>query len=258
MGRAEADGKKNNKQENKNQERLQKILAERGVASRRAAEKLIIEGRVLLNGRVAGLGDKADPELDEILLEGRPLPKPQNKRYVLLYKPSGYITSVGDPRGRRTVLDLLPELDGERLYPVGRLDYATSGALLLTNDGELTNALLHPKGEVSKVYECAVPGKVGDQVISRLEQGVHLRDGLTAPARVRRLKYLAAADRTVLELTIHEGRNRQVRRMLAAVGFEVIWLKRVSFAGIKLNGLGPGEWRELTAKELASLRHFIK
>lgn len=233
------------------QERLQKILAQRNVASRRAVEQLILAGRVQVNGQVAKLGDKADADDDEILLDGQPLPPVAGLRYVLLYKPAGYITSVKDERGRRTVLDLLQEAAAskpeERLYPVGRLDYATSGVLLLTNDGELTQALLHPKGEITKVYQCAVRGKVTLDKLRRLEQGIELEDGWTAPAKARRV------NDAVVELAIHEGRNRQVRRMMAAVGLDVVWLKRISFAGLTLHGLQPGQWRELTASELDNL-----
>jgi pseudouridine synthase len=232
-----------------NTERIQKILAKRNVASRRAAEQMILDGRVSLNGRIAELGDKADPNVDELLLDGKPLPPLAEHRYVLLYKPAGFITSVGDPRGRRTVMDLLPKSD--RLYPVGRLDYATSGALLLTNDGDMANALLHPRHEVTKVYECAVCGRVSDEKLTRLANGVLLDDGMTAPAKARRKKQ--TREQTVVELAIHEGRNRQVRRMMAALGLEVVWLKRSSFAGLNLHGMKPGDWRDLTEPELAFL-----
>jgi len=229
------------------QERLQKILAQRNVCSRRAAEQLILAGQVVVNGRTAQLGDKADAAADEILLDGRPLPPLAKLRYLLLYKPAGYITSAHDERGRRTVLDLFQapaeRLKKERLYPVGRLDYATSGALLLTNDGALTNALLHPGREITKVYQCAVRGRLTADKLRQLEQGVLLEDGMTAPAKARRV------NDAVVELAIHEGRNRQVRRMMAAVGLEVIWLKRIEFAGLTLEGLRPGQWRELTAHE---------
>lgn len=233
------------------QERLQKILAQRNVASRRAAEQLILAGRIMVNGRVARLGDKADGDNDEILLDGKPLPPLASLRYVLLYKPAGYITSVKDERGRRTVLDLLAasasQMQAERLYPVGRLDYATSGVLLLTNDGELTQALLHPKGEITKVYQCAVRGRLTADKLRQLEQGIKLEDGWTAPAKAR------LVNDAVVELAIHEGRNRQVRRMMAALGLDVVWLKRVSFAGLTLQGLKPGQWRELTKAELDKL-----
>lgn len=233
------------------QERLQKILAQRNVASRRGAEQLILAGRVQVNGHVAQLGDKADADADEILLDGQPLPELASLRYVLLYKPAGYITSVHDERGRRTVLDLFQapaeRLREQRLYPVGRLDYNTSGVLLLTNDGALTNALLHPGREITKVYQCAVRGRVTADKLRQLEQGVLLEDGWTAPAQARRV------NDTVIELAIHEGRNRQVRRMMSALGLEVIWLKRTSFAGLTLQGLEPGQWRDLTLAELSKL-----
>lgn len=242
-------------------ERLQKILAARGVASRRAAEELVAAGRVSVNGVPARLGDKADPACDAITLDGRPLPPEQPAHtYLLLYKPAGYITSVSDPKGRRTVLDLVRgEIPpGGRLYPVGRLDYATSGVLLLTDDGELTNALLHPGREINKTYESAVIGEVTAAKLQKLAAGVDLADGRTAPAQVRKIRREGpkSAAKTVLELTIHEGRNRQVRRMLAAVGLEVFWLKRTSFAGLKLAGLKPGEYRRLTAAELAELLQY--
>lgn len=234
------------------EERLQKIIAARGIASRRSAEKMILEGRVCLNGDVvAELGVKADPELDEITVDGEPLPKEQAEPvYLLLYKPSGYITSVSDERGRRTVLDLVPS--NKRIYPVGRLDYNTSGLLILTNDGALTNGLLHPKGEVPKEYECAVSGRVTPRIIDKLCGGVRLSDGKTAPAQA----YIRgrAKDKTIINITIHEGRNRQVRRMMEAVGLEVAWLKRKSFAGLTLRGLAVGEWRYLEEQEVRMLK----
>lgn len=233
------------------QERLQKILAQRNVASRRAAEQLILAGRLKINGKTAQLGDKADPYCDDILLDEKPLPPLAQLRYLLLYKPAGYITSVHDERGRRTVMDLFhstaEQFKSQRLYPVGRLDYATSGALLLTNDGELTNALLHPKREIIKVYQCSFRGRLTEDKLHQLEHGVQLEDGLTAPAKARRL------NDAVVELAIHEGRNRQVRRMMAAVGLEVVWLNRISFAGLTLQGLKPGQWRELTNPEIERL-----
>lgn len=234
------------------EERLQKIIAERGVASRRAAEKMILEGRVSVNGQqVDRLGTKADPEQDEICVDGKLLPTAQARPiYLLLYKPAGYITSANDERGRRTVLDLVDTR--ERVYPVGRLDYLTSGLLLLTNDGALTNGLLHPKGEVPKEYECAVFGRVTRSQLDKLERGVRLRDGKTAPARA--FVSGKSGNKTVINITIHEGRNRQVRRMMEAVGLRVAWLKRKSFAGLTLRGLTPGKWRHLTAEEIKMLK----
>jgi len=236
------------------EERLQKIIAARGICSRRAAEKLITEGRVSLNGQVVSdLGTKADPDIDEISVDGNILPKEESHHvYYLLYKPAGYITSAHDERGRRTVLDLLPK--DVRLYPVGRLDYNTSGLLLLTNDGDLTNGLLHPRGEIPKTYNCAVIGLCGGQEINKLCRGVKLEDGITAPAKAKVLKRQGAE--TVVEITIHEGRNRQVRRMMQAVGLEVKWLKRVGFAGLDLKGLKTGEYRQLLPREVAMLKRL--
>lgn len=246
----------NTQAENSQAERLQKILAMHNVASRRAAEQMIVDGRVCVNGRVAKLGDKADPAVDEITLDGKALGAKAGLRYLLLYKPAGFITSVTDPRGRRTVMDLVADKlpAGERIYPVGRLDYATGGLLLMTNDGELANGLLHPAGEINKTYECAVRGSVNAVKLRQLSEGVRLSDGMTAPAKARQIK---RGRDTVIEITIHEGRNRQVRRMMQAVGLEVVWLKRVGFAGLDLQGLRPGESRSLTKAELSRLKRLI-
>lgn len=234
------------------EERLQKIIAARGIASRRSAEKMISEGRVTLNGAiVTELGIKADPYVDEITVDGKVLSKNEARHiYIMLYKPSGYITSAKDERKRRTVLDLVDVK--ERIYPVGRLDYNTSGLLVLTNDGELTNGLLHPKGEVPKEYECAVTGKVTAFTVEKLCKGVRLEDGKTAPAYA----YVKgkSKDKTIINITIHEGRNRQVRRMMEAVGLQVVWLKRKSFAGLTLDGLKLGSWRYLDETEIKMLK----
>lgn len=234
------------------EERIQKILAKKNVASRRAAEQMIIDGRVKVNGKVALLGDKADGETDVISVDGVKLQADVPHEYILLYKPAGYITSVTDPRGRRTIMDLLPK--GNRLYPVGRLDYATSGLLLVTNDGDLTNALLHPRGEVNKTYDCAVLGNVTKEQIAKLERGIMLSDGITSPAKARIKKVYE--EKTIINITIHEGRNRQVRRMMNAVGLEVFWLARVGFANLDLEGLRPSEYRHLTEEELLKLREI--
>ncbi len=235
------------------EERLHKIIAASGVTSRRKAEELIIAGRVAVNGKVVtDLGSKAEAAKDEIKVDGVALTRQGKPQYILLFKPAGYITSVEDPRGRRTVMDLLPK--GERLYPVGRLDYATSGLLILTNDGQLTNALLHPRYHVPKCYHAAVPGEVAPQQLDKLRRGVALEDGMTAPAKCRVVRQ--DAKQTVLELSIHEGRNRQVRRMLAAVGLSVVWLSRRAFAGLTLDGLKPGEYRKLTGDEVLQLKRI--
>ena len=232
--------------------RLQKVLAERGVASRRAAEVLIVEGKVKVNGQViTELGTKVDPDIDRIIIDGHKLPEKSKLRYILLYKPAGWITSVKDERGRRTVIDLLDGIK-ERIYPVGRLDYDTSGLLLLTNDGELTNKLLHPAKEVDKTYQALVEGDVTKDKLNNLRNGVMLDDGFTAPAKVKLLR--KKDSKSMLELTIHEGKNRQVRRMLAVVDLKCFHLKRVRFAFLTLDNLRMGEWRELTPEEVIKLK----
>lgn len=231
-------------------ERLQKLIAAAGVTSRRKAEEMIAAGRVSVNGKIiTDLGSKAEPQ-DTICIDGILLPQREKLQYLLLYKPAGYITSVADEKGRRTVMDLVPQ--SARLYPVGRLDYATSGLLLLTNDGALTNALLHPRYEITKCYRAAVRQPVSSVQVDKLRQGVRLEDGMTAPAKCKIIR--REANQTVLELEIHEGRNRQVRRMLASLGLDVIWLTRRSFAGLTLEGLKPGEYRALTEVEVLQLR----
>ena len=232
--------------------RLQKYLAERGVTSRRAAEKMIAEGRVAVNGSViTTMGAKVDPKRDQVSVDGEQINSLPRPRYILLFKPSGYICSAHDERGRRTVLDLLQGIT-ERVYPVGRLDYDTSGLLLLTNDGELTNKLLHPSHQVTKTYWADVEGVPDSQDLRRLRQGILLEDGITAPAqaRIRRIKNGNAS----VELKIHEGRNRQVRRMMEAVGHPVRYLSRRELAFLNLDGLKVGQWRELNAKEITELK----
>ncbi len=234
------------------EERLQKYLAAMGVASRRACEQLIAEGRVQVNGETVTIpGTKITPGTDTVAVDGRVLSDAPRLRYILLYKPVGYICSAADEKGRRTVLDLLEGVE-ERVYPVGRLDYDTSGALLLTNDGELTNRLLHPSHEVEKTYLAQVEGEPEQKALERLRKGVRLSDGMTAPAKVRRKH--SRDGRFWLELTIHEGRNRQVRRMLEAVGHPVLHLKRIKLDFLDLTGLSPGAWRELTVDEVRRLK----
>ena len=235
--------------------RLQKFLAERGIASRRAAEEMILSGRVSVNGRpVDVLGVKIDPGRDKVSVDGLAVScRPEEKRYILLYKPAGYICSVHDEKGRRTVLDLLPEVQS-RIYPVGRLDYDTSGLLLLTNDGDLTNKLLHPSAQVVKTYLAEVRGVPDPRALDKLRRGVKLADGLTAPASARIIK--RRDNGALVELRIHEGRNRQVRRMLEAVGYPVLHLRRSALAFLDLQGLKPGQWRELSGSEVARLKQL--
>ena len=224
--------------------RLNAYLARAGVASRRGAEELIRAGRVRVNGEVAGLATFVE-RTDRVELDGRPLGL-EPLAYVLRHKPAGVVTTASDPHGRRTVVDLL-DLQ-QRVVPVGRLDADTTGALLLTNDGPLAHRLMHPRYEVDKVYEVEVEGDPDDEALRRLAEGIELDDGPTAPAGVRRV----GASR--LELTLHEGRKHQVKRMCEAVGHPVRRLHRSRYAGLTVAGLDPGEWRELTREEVAALR----
>jgi 23S rRNA pseudouridine2605 synthase len=224
--------------------RLNAYLARAGVASRRGADELIKAGRVRVNGEPGALNTFVEAG-DRVELDGRQLAQ-QRLAYVLLHKPAGVVTTARDPHGRPTVVDLVEH--ESRVVPVGRLDADTTGALLLTNDGPLAHLLAHPRYEVEKVYEAEVEGEPSDEALRRLRKGVELDDGRTAPARVRRL----GASR--LELAIHEGRKHQVKRMLEAVGHPVQRLHRSRYAGLSLEGLGPGEWRELDSAEVTRLR----
>jgi 23S rRNA pseudouridine2605 synthase len=223
---------------------LNAYLARAGLASRRGAEELIRAGRVRVNGRPAGLATFVEPG-DRVEVDGRAV-SPEPLAYVLLHKAAGVVTTASDPYGRPTVVGLVGH--ERRVVPVGRLDVDTTGALLLTNDGELAHRLMHPRYEADKVYEVEVEGAPDDAALRQLAEGVELNDGLTAPAGVRRL----APSR--LELTLHEGRKHQVKRMCAAVGHPVRRLHRSAYAGLTLEGLGPGEWRELAPSEVRALR----
>jgi len=238
--------------------RLQKVLSQAGVASRRLAEELIAQGRVQVNGvTVTALGTKADPDADEIKVDGRRIHAQKRKRYILLHKPRGYITTRSDPQGRPTVLDLLRGIR-EYIYPVGRLDYDSEGLLLLTNDGDLAARLTHPRHEVDKVYEARVRGVPDDHVLERLAKGVTIEGKRTAPAKVRLIdppkKFPGEDEQTRIELAIHEGRQRQVRKMFDAVGHPVVRLKRVRIGPIADPDIPPGHWRELTPQEIAKLQ----
>jgi 23S rRNA pseudouridine2605 synthase len=233
-------------------ERLQKLLSRAGVASRRAAEKLIAEGRVTVNGQtVREMGTKADPAADDIRVDGRRIKAAERLRYILLNKPSGVVTTRSDPQRRRTVIDLLAGVR-EYVYPVGRLDYDTEGLLLLTNDGDLAAALTHPRHGVERTYEARVAGLPDQDAIDRLRQGIPLDGKRTLPADVVLLN-TSGRDGVVL-ITIREGRNRQVRRMLEAVGHPVDTLKRVKIGPLSDRMLKRGEWRELTAAEVKTLK----
>lgn len=229
-------------------ERLQKLIAQAGICSRREAEKIILAGRVTVDGKIIReLGAKADTS-QKICVDGKPLTFDAEKIYLLLNKPRGYVSTVKDERGRKTVLELLGENFNGRVYPVGRLDLNSEGLLILTNDGDLTNALIHPRFEVRKTYRAKISGVVTEEKLDKLRAGVELDDGLTAPAEV----YLLGEN--LVEVTIHEGRNRQVRRMFAAIGCDVKRLRRIKFAGLMLDGLKAGEFRELRAEEVARLK----
>ena len=233
-------------------QRLQKILAQAGVASRRAAERLITEGRVRVNGRVVSeLGSRANPQRDRVEVNGKRLVAERHV-YCLLHKPRGVVTTLDDPEGRRTVKDLLRDIE-QRVFPVGRLDYQTSGVLLLTNDGGLAQALLHPKRAVPKTYHVKLEGQVDQERLESLRNGVVLDDGAkTAPAEVNVLR--TEGKYTSLEITIAEGKNRQIHRMGDAIGRTVVRLTRTSFAGLTLEGLRAGQLRPLTPLELHELK----
>ncbi|TMW73650.1 pseudouridine synthase [Alteribacter natronophilus] len=235
-------------------ERLQKIIAQAGITSRRKAESLIEQGRVKVNGSVVTeLGAKADPSSDEIEVDGVPVGK-EEPVYYLLYKPQAVISSVDDHHGRKTVTDLV-ETD-KRIYPVGRLDYDTSGLILLTNDGEFANMLMHPKFRIHKTYIAKVKGIPSRQKLKTLEKGIELEDGKTAPARVKLVRGNSKKENAIVEITIHEGRNRQVRRMLEAIGHPVDKLKREQYGFLTLKGLNAGEYRELKPHEVKKLREL--
>ncbi|HEY2366022.1 MAG TPA: pseudouridine synthase [Polyangiaceae bacterium] len=233
-------------------ERLQKILSRAGVASRRAAEAMIQEGRVRVNGRVVTeLGTRADPKRDRIELDGDRLTAERHV-YIVIHKPRGVVATLKDPEGRPSVGDMLATL-GVRAFPIGRLDFATSGVLLATNDGDFANALLHPRGGVPKRYVVKLAGKMDEDDLERWRKGVKLEDGgVTLPADVDLLRY--EGDKTWIELTIREGRNQQIRRMGEATRFPVMRLARTSFAGVTSEGLPPGRWRYLTRQELMLIK----
>ena len=233
-------------------ERLQKILASRGVCSRRKAEELLTAGRVSVNGATASLGESADPEIDEILLDGKPLPSKSEYVYIMLNKPRGFVTTLSDEKGRKNAAQLVADC-GVRVYPVGRLDMDSEGLLLFTNDGEFANSLMHPKHEVDKTYRVTVDGYTPEN-LEKLKLPVTL-DGYTIRKPDVKLSRPPRADgRAELLVTIHEGRNRQVRRMCAMAGMTVLRLQRIAEGALKLGDLPKGKWRHLTEAEIRALK----
>lgn len=235
-------------------ERLQKILSARGVASRRRAEEMITAGRVFCNGRECALGDTADPDTDYITVDGQPIPGPVSFVYIMLHKPRGFVTTLSDEKGRKNAAQLVADC-GIRVYPVGRLDMDSEGLLLFTNDGEFANGMMHPRGEVDKTYRVTVTGYT-ETALERLKKPIVL-DGY----RIRQPKVQlvsARGDIAQVLVTIHEGRNRQVRRMCAAAGMEVQRLIRVAEGPLSLGDLAPGKWRYLTNQELQLLKKHLQ
>lgn len=236
------------------EERLQKYLARAGVASRRRAEELITSGRVKINNTVVKkLGTKINPQADTVTVDNQPV-KAEEKIYLLLNKPKGYITSLDDPQGRPVVTSLLKGVK-QRVYPVGRLDFDSEGLLLVTNDGLLTHALTHPRYEIKKTYHAEVRGVPSREKLDRMAGGLELADGLTAPAEVHFLGQKQG--RGLLEITIHEGRNRQIRRMCRHIGHPVIKLRRVRMGNLTVKDLPAGKYRELTPLELRKLKQLV-
>lgn len=238
-----------------NKIRLQKFLAENTELSRRKAEEFIEQGRVKVNGRVASLGDKVDPIRDNVQLRGKTVRAVSEKKYIMLHKPRGFVTTMSDELERKCVAELVRDVP-VKVFPVGRLDRNSEGLLIMTNDGELANKLTHPSSHVNKTYRVTVNGKVSDEQIDMLCSGIDIdKDGrLTLPCDVFVID--RKPDRTVMNFIIHEGRNRQIRKMCEAVGLEVIRLKRTEIAGVKLGMLGLGKWRELNEKELNRLMNI--
>ena len=229
--------------------RIQKLISQRGVASRRKAEQMILDGRITINGAPCDLGVLVDPEKDVVCIDGKPLPQEQNKVYILLNKPRGYVTTLSDEKNRPTAAQLVKDC-GLRVYPCGRLDCDSEGLLLFTNDGEFANSMMHPRHEVNKVYSVLVKGCT-EQALQRLREPMEL-DGY--PIRRPGIKLVRNGEPAVVEITIHEGRNRQVRRMCALAGMTVLRLKRIREGTISLGNLKPGKWRYLTQDEVNELK----
>lgn len=238
-------------------ERLQKVIAQAGICSRRKAEELIIQGKVSVNGKVVTeLGTKVS-EQDKVMVNDKPLYNKEKLVYLVLNKPRNTIASVSDDRGRKTVIDCIENIK-ERIYPVGRLDFDTTGVLLLTNDGDLSNKLTHPSKEINKVYIATIKGEVTKEELETLQAGVLIEERKTAPCTAVLKKYNKEKNKSVVELTIHEGRNHQVKKMFEAIGKEVTKLHRDMFAGISSKGLYEGQYRKLTSDEIKDLKKLTE
>ncbi|MBR6407080.1 MAG: rRNA pseudouridine synthase [Clostridia bacterium] len=236
---------------NDNKERLQKIIATSGLMSRRHAEEAIEQGLVRVNGRRAKLGDSADKRRDLITVDGKRLPRASENIYIMLNKPRGFVTTTSDEMQRKCVMDLVTQIK-TRVYPIGRLDKNSEGLLLLTNDGEFANALMHPRQHIPKTYRVTVFPNPTDVQLEQMRNGIELDGRMTQPAEVS--IHLEEESRTVLEITIYEGRNRQIRRMCESLDLDVKRLRRIAYGGIKLGMLAQGKWRNLTEKEVAALK----
>lgn len=235
--------------------RLQKYLADCGIASRRKSEELIAAGKVQVNGQTAKIGDKVDPKKDQVTVEGRKVRQDNELRYIMLHKPRGFISTMSDEMDRKCVAQLVADV-GTRVYPVGRLDRDSEGLLLFTNDGEFANNMTHPSKHVSKVYRVTIRPDITEDQVAQMMTGMMIDGKKTLPAEVRVVRKYA--DRTVLEVTLCEGRNRQIRKMCEALGLEVARLKRTSIGSVRLGMLQQGKWRDLTPQEVAALKRAVK
>ncbi len=238
------------------EERIQKIISRAGVTSRRKAEELILQGRVTVNGKtVTELGSKADAARDHIKVDGKLIRPAQTQVYLILNKPRGFVTTLSDPQGRPIVTRLLRGVR-QRVFPVGRLDYDTEGLLLLTNDGELAHGLMHPSFEIPKTYLVKLKGVLSDEEIKKLEGGVRLGETRTAPCKVKKIRRLA--ENSWIEVTLHEGKKRQVRRMIENLGHRVLRLQRIRYAFLDLKGIAPGRYRHLSTQEVKRLKTHVQ